>query len=110
MAAVGFIFDFLNVNTGAAFKNNWQVSAGFSYNPFEISNNALRGASSMRRPIGIGPNLNINSDSRKKIYGGFNMGGFSGFENTVKNRNIGLTIIFSTLRRSQYQSQWKLLL
>src|SRR5258705_9283378 len=38
-----FIFDFLNVNTGAAFKNNRQVSAGFSYNPFEISNNALRG-------------------------------------------------------------------
>lgn len=92
-----FIFDFINVNGGAAFKNNWQVSAGFSYNPFEISNNALRGASSMRRPIGVGPNININSDSRKKIYGGMNFGGFVGFENTVKSRNAGLSIIVQPL-------------
>ncbi len=92
-----FLFDFMNFNAHAVFKNNWQSGFGISYNPFEISNNALRGASSMRRPIGFGPNLYINSDSRKKIFAAINLGGFSGFENTVKNRNISLTFIFQPL-------------
>jgi Domain of unknown function (DUF5916)/Carbohydrate family 9 binding domain-like len=92
-----FIFDFINFNAHAVFKNNWQTGGGLSYNPFEISNNALRGASSMRRPIGMGPNLYITSDTRKKIYSSVNLGGFAGFENTVKNRNIGLSITVQPL-------------
>ncbi|MEO7984496.1 MAG: DUF5916 domain-containing protein, partial [Bacteroidota bacterium] len=92
-----FIFDFLNVNAHAIFKNNWQTGGGFSYNPFEISNNALRGASSLRRPIGIGPNMYINSDTRKKLYASINIGGFSGFEHTVRNRNISLGLVFQPL-------------
>ncbi len=92
-----FIFDFINFNGGATFKNNWQTSFGISYNPFEISNNALRGASAMRRPIGFGPNFNVNSDFRKKIYAAVNLNGFVGFENTVKSRNAGITLIFQPL-------------
>ncbi|HEV7782306.1 MAG TPA: DUF5916 domain-containing protein [Chitinophagaceae bacterium] len=92
-----FIFDFINFNAHATFKNNWQTGGGLSYNPFEISNNALRGSSAMRRPIGIGPNFYVSSDSRKKIYGQVNLGGFAGFENTVKSRDFSLSLIFQPL-------------
>ncbi|HUR66328.1 MAG TPA: DUF5916 domain-containing protein, partial [Chitinophagaceae bacterium] len=92
-----FLFDFFNFNSNAVFKNNWQAGMGISYNPFEISNNALRGAGAMRRPIGFGPNFFVTSDTRKKIYASFNAGGFVGFENTVKNNNIGLTLNFQPL-------------
>jgi hypothetical protein len=92
-----FLFDFMNFNAHGTFKNNWQAGGGISYNPFEISNNALRGASAMRRPIGLGPNFYVNSDFRKKVYGSINLGGFVGFENTVRSRNYGLTIQFQPL-------------
>jgi hypothetical protein len=92
-----FIFDLINTNANATFKNNWQGGFGFTYNPFEISNNALRGASSMRRPIGVGPNVFISSDFRKKVYANLNIGGFWGFENTVTDRNANLTITFQPL-------------
>ncbi len=89
-----FIFDFMNFNAHATFKNNWQTGMGIAYNPFEISNNALRGASSLRRPIGFGPNFYVTSDTRKKIYTNINASGFVGFENTVKSKNfsVGLTV------------------
>jgi hypothetical protein len=92
-----FLFDFLNFNAHGTFKSNWQTGMGFSYNPFEISNNALRGASSMRRPIGVGPNMYITSDSRKKVYANLNLGAFWGFENTVKSPNVSLSITFQPL-------------
>jgi hypothetical protein len=92
-----FLFDFLNTNAHGTFKSNWQTGFGFSYNPFEISNNALRGAATMRRPIGVGPNIYITSDSRKKIYGNVNLGGFWGFEHTVRSRNANLQITFQPL-------------
>ena len=92
-----FIFDLINFNAHGTFKSNWQTGMGFTYNPFEISNNALRGSWSMRRPIGVGPNAYVNSDYRKKLYGSFNMGGFVGFENTVKNRNASLSLSFQPL-------------
>jgi len=92
-----FIFDLINFNAHGTFKSNWQTGMGFTYNPFEISNNALRGSWSMRRPIGVGPNVYVNSDYRKKVYGNFNLGGFWGFENTVKNRSANLSISFQPL-------------
>jgi hypothetical protein len=92
-----FLFDLLNTNMHGVFKNNWQTGFGFTYNPFEISNNALRGASAMRRPIGVGPNAYVTSDTRKKVYVNLNLGGFFGFENTVKNRNVNLSVNFQPL-------------
>ncbi len=91
------LFQFYNFNTGGAFRNNWQAGGGFSWNPFEISNNALRGASSMRRPAGAGFSLYGNSDYRKKVYGSLNFSDFWGDDNTVKNYSIGLTINFQPL-------------
>ena len=91
------LLQFYNFNTNAVFKNNWQGGVGFSWNPFEISNNALRGASSMRRPIGVGLSPFFTSDFRKKLYASFNINKFWGFENTVKNFNVGLTLVYQPL-------------
>jgi hypothetical protein len=108
-----FLFDFLNTNAHATFKNNWQTGMGFSYNPFEISNNALRGAATMRRPIGVGPNIYVTSDFRKKVYGNMNFGGFWGFENTVRSRNANLQVNFQPLNAlnislaASYQYYWR---
>jgi len=108
-----FMFQLFNFNTGAAFKNNWQVGASFTWNPFEISNNALRGASSMRRPIGAGPSFNLTSDNRKKVYASMNVSSFDGFENTVKSRNAGLTVILQPLNAlnisigTNYSYNWR---
>jgi uncharacterized protein DUF5916 len=87
----------LNVNAHATFRSNWQTGMGFSYNPFEISNNALRGASSLRRPIGVGPNVYLTSDTRKKVWANLNLGSFWGFENTVSGSNAGLSLTFQPL-------------
>lgn len=89
-----FLYQAFNFNTTAWFKNNWQVGTGVTWNPHEILNNALRGASSIRRPPGIGHNFFISSDSRKKIY--FNLNGFNAWasHNTVTNNDFGVTVYF----------------
>ncbi len=92
-----FLFQLFNVNSHATFKNNWQSGTGVTYNPYEISNNALRGATSLRRPAGIGHNFYVNSDFRKKVYANVNVNNFWGFENTVKGNNIGVSLIFQPL-------------
>ena len=89
-----FLFQLFNFNSHATFKNNWQAGTGLFWNPFEISNNALRGAASMRRPAGMGHSLYVRSDYRKKVYANLNLGNFWGFENTVQNNNIGFSIVF----------------
>jgi Domain of unknown function (DUF5916)/Carbohydrate family 9 binding domain-like len=92
-----FLFQLFNINSNATFKNNWQAGMGVTYNPFEISNNALRGASALRRPIGMGQNIFATSDTRKKVYVNLNNGYFWGFENTVKSYNGTLTLVFQPL-------------
>ncbi len=49
-----FLYQAFNVNAHATFKNNWQTGTGITWNPFDISNNALSGGSSLRRPAGMG--------------------------------------------------------
>lgn len=92
-----FIYQALNFNSHATFKNNWESGTGVTWNPFDISNNALRGASSIRRPAGIAHNLYLTSDYRKKVYVNFNTFNFWGFENAVKGNNAGLSISFQPL-------------
>jgi hypothetical protein len=55
-----------------------------TWNPREISNNALRGASSLRKPPGMGHFLYVNADYRKKIVPYVEMFHAWGFENTVR--------------------------
>ncbi|MEO7306698.1 MAG: DUF5916 domain-containing protein [Ferruginibacter sp.] len=81
-----------NVNANANFKNNWQTNTGLTWNPYDVSNTALRGAGSIRRPAGLGWNYNLNSDSRKKVYGSLNLFKFWGEENTLNFSNAGLSL------------------
>jgi uncharacterized protein DUF5916/cellulose/xylan binding protein with CBM9 domain len=92
-----FIYQQFNFNSHAIFKNNWQSGTGLTWNPFDISNNALRGASSIRRPAGIGHNLYLTSDYRKKFYANLNAFNFWGFDNTIQGNNFGVSIIFQPL-------------
>ena len=92
-----FLYQAFNSNAHATFKNNWQTGTGLTWNPFEISNNALRGASAIRRPAGLGHNLYLTSDTRKKIFANLNLFNFWGFDNAVKGHNAGLSVIFQPL-------------
>jgi hypothetical protein len=92
-----FLYQAFNFNTHATFKNNWQTGTGVTWNPFDISNNALRGASAIRRPPGIGHNIYITSDTRKKVYANLSVFNFWGFDNTVDGNQLGLSLYFQPL-------------
>jgi hypothetical protein len=87
-----FLYDAFNTNAHANFKNNWQAGTGLTWNPFEMSNNALRGGSAMLRPSGMGQFGYLQSDSRKKITASLNFFYARGFHNTVKFNDISLTL------------------
>lgn len=92
-----FLYQAFNMNTHATFKNNWQTGTGLTWNPYEVSNNALRGAGSIRRPAGIGHNIYVVSDMRKKVYTQFSTFNFWGFDNTVKGNDVELTVYYQPL-------------
>lgn len=92
-----FLYQAFNFNAHATFTNFWQAGTGLTWNPFDISNNALRGAPSLRRPAGMGHNVYIISDTRKKVFVRVNAFNFFGFENTVKGNDLGLTIVAQPL-------------
>lgn len=89
-----FLYDAFNFNAHAAFKNNWQTGMGTTWNPYDISNNALRGGSSLRRPAGMGQFVYVTSDSRKKFYANLNMNFFWGFDNTITGGNYSLSLVY----------------
>ncbi|MBK9981933.1 MAG: carbohydrate binding family 9 domain-containing protein [Saprospiraceae bacterium] len=78
-----FIYLQFNTNAHFWFKNNWMIGGGFDINPLEISNNALRGATALRKPPGYGYNVNIQSDSRKKVTMNFNIFNGGGYHKEV---------------------------
>lgn len=108
-----FLFQFFNVNAHATFKNNWQTGAGITWNPYDLSNNALRGAGAMLRPTGIGHNNYVISDTRKKVYVNLQVSNFWGFEHTMRSNNISATVVFQPLNAlnisigSNYSSYWR---
>ncbi len=108
-----YIFSLFNTNAHAIFKNNWQTGAGFTWNPFEISNNALRGAATMRKPTGEGFFYYITTDSRKKIMANININNFYGTGNTVRGDNYSLDLRFqpsnalNIVLSAGYNSYWR---
>ncbi|QMU28661.1 DUF5916 domain-containing protein [Adhaeribacter radiodurans] len=92
-----FLYQAFNFNSHATFKNYWQSGMGLTWNTFDISNNALRGASSIRRPPGLGNFFYVISDMRKKFYVTLETFNFWGFSNTVKGNNIDLTTTFQPI-------------
>jgi Domain of unknown function (DUF5916)/Carbohydrate family 9 binding domain-like len=89
-----FLYSQFNMNANANFKNNWQSSTSFTWNPYDVSNNALRGAGSIRRPSGIGWSYNLSSDYRKKLAASVNVFKFWGTENTLNFSNAGVTLTY----------------
>lgn len=87
-----FLYDAFNVNAHATFRNNWQSGTGFTWNPYEVSNNALRGASSIRRPSGWGHNLYVTSDTRKKVYANLQTSNFGSAHQQVKGNDLSLSL------------------
>lgn len=67
----------------------------------------------MRRPAGLGHNVYITSDTRKKVFVNFNTFNFWGFDNTVKGHNLGLSIIAQPLNAlriilsGNYSDNWR---
>ncbi|GAB3995563.1 hypothetical protein GCM10028807_36050 [Spirosoma daeguense] len=87
-----FLYQAFNSNAHATFRNNWQVGMGSTWNPYEVSNNALRGGSSLRLPSGINHWGYIQSDFRKKVLGSVEFANSWGFERTVHNNDVTVTL------------------
>ena len=108
-----FLYSAFNTNTHAWFKNNWQVGTGLTWNPLEVSNNALRGGSSLRRPAGLGNFAYLESDGRKKVSFGLNTFFAWGFDNTVRVQEYGVGIGWQPLNalrlnlRPGYNRVWR---
>ena len=79
-----FLYSAFNTNLHAWFKNNWRVGGGLTWNPLDISNNALRGGSSLRKPAGLGTWAYVETDGRKKVFFFANTSFAWGFGNTVR--------------------------
>jgi hypothetical protein len=92
-----FIFQAFNVNSNATFKNNWQSGTGLTWAAFGISNNALRGASAIRRLPGLGHSFFVTTDYRKKAYANINASNFWGFKNLMKTNDVSLSITLQPL-------------
>jgi hypothetical protein len=97
-----FLYLAFNTNGHVTFKNNWQTGAGVTWNPYEVSNNAMRGTASLRRPAGIGQFYYLTSDYRKKFYANLNTSNAWGFDNSVKNNNISLSLSFQPINSLRF--------
>ena len=108
-----FLYQAFNTNWHATFKNYWQAGTGLTWNPYDVSNNALRGGSSIRRPAGMGHNFYITSDTRKKIFANVGVFNFWGFDNSVRGRDLELNIIAQPLNAlrltvsGNYSDNWR---
>jgi hypothetical protein len=91
------LFNGYNFNTNGTFKNNWQAGTAVTWAAYGVSNNALRGATSIMRLPGINHNIFVGSDFRKKFYGNFNFSNFWGFEKRMRTRDAGISFSIQPL-------------
>lgn len=97
-----FLYQAFNTNTHATFTNNYQAGTGLTWNAYQVSNNALRGASSMRQPGTLNHNIYVNTDFRKKVYGNINLYNVWGSNNTIKSNEISLGITYQPINAFQF--------
>lgn len=86
------LYEQFNFNSHATFRNNWQSGTGVTWNPYDLSNTALRGAGSVRRPPGIGWSYYVNSDYRRKVFASVNLFKWWGFNNSMLINQASLTV------------------
>jgi hypothetical protein len=108
-----FTYQAFNFNSHATFKNNWQAGTGLTWNPFDISNNALRGSSSLRRPAGMGHNVYLNSDATRKVRTNLYMYNSWGFGHVIRGHEYGFEVSFQPLNAlrislgADYADYWR---
>ncbi|MCC6726113.1 MAG: carbohydrate binding family 9 domain-containing protein [Saprospiraceae bacterium] len=85
-----YLYQAFNTNAHANFKSNWEIGTGFTWNPLDISNNALRGGSPLRRPAGFGHFAYVSTDFRKKFAANLNFFNGWGYDKTVSSNDVGL--------------------
>ena len=102
-----------NVNAFGNFKNNWQASTSFTWNPYDVSNNALRGAAALRKPSGVGWSANVNSDYRRRLFGGINLFKFWGTGGVIGYNNAGVSLTYVPINSlnislsANYENNWR---
>jgi hypothetical protein len=84
------LYQAFNSNAHAFFNSNWQTGTGLTWEVLDISNNALRGGSALRRPPGIGHFAYLGTDQRKRLTFNLNFFNALGFEKTVRSNNVNL--------------------
>ncbi|HEX2532654.1 MAG TPA: DUF5916 domain-containing protein [Chitinophagaceae bacterium] len=85
-----FLYQAFNMNAHANFNNNWQTGTGFTWNPYDVSNNALRGTTALRRPPGMGNFFYLTSDTRKKFFVNLSSSTFWAKGKSVNGTDISL--------------------
>ena len=90
------IYQAVNTNMHANFKNFWGMGGGVTYENKDISNKALFGGPALRRSRGFGPWMYIYTDQRKAVQLNFNMSHGFGFEEdeprSVRSSNYGFSV------------------
>ena len=89
-----FLYSAFNTNLHGWFTNNWRLGSGLTWNPLEVSNNALRGGSSLRKPPGMGVWSYLETDGRKKVAFSLNTSFAWGFGHTVFYRDYSAGVNF----------------
>lgn len=87
-----FLYAAFNANVHGWFRNNWRLGTGMTWNPVELSNNALRGGTSLRKPPGIGNFAYFETDTRKKVSLSANTFFAWGFNHTVGVQNYSFGV------------------
>jgi Domain of unknown function (DUF5916)/Carbohydrate family 9 binding domain-like len=87
-----FLYQAFNTNMHGLFKNNWRLGTGTTWTPYFVSNNALRGGSSLRNPPGINNWVYMGTDNRKKIALNIQMFNNWGFQNATRGSNFNVNI------------------
>ncbi|MEP7238073.1 MAG: DUF5916 domain-containing protein, partial [Ferruginibacter sp.] len=107
------LYSQFNMNTSATFKNNWQAGTSLTWNPYDVSNNALRGAVALRKPAGLGWNINLSSDYRKKFSVGVNAFKFWAEDNVISFNNAGISLNYVPINAlsislsANYDNSWR---
>lgn len=66
------LYQAVNFNTSASFKNNWSYNGAITRENERISNYELRGGPSMRLPGNVNAEFGVDTDGRQPISGGIN--------------------------------------
>ena len=108
-----FLYQAFNTNMHANFTNNWQIGSGLTWNTYEVSNNALRGGSSLRQAPSLGNFAYLSTDSRKKITMFLNTFFRWGLGKTSKSSNYNFTVraqpsnAFNISVSTRYNNNWR---